>query len=247
VRVRIDGVIYLVEEAIEKQLDKQKKHDIEVVVDRLILNKDLDRSRLVDSLETALKLGKGIVIVSVNVKQNALKKQNYSDFVFSEHFACEDCGISMPELEPRIFSFNNPYGACPECTGLGEKLEVDPELVIPNKNLTISEGAIWPWSRASHKVGRQGYYYSKLLDLAQKYNFSLDEEVKNFPKKIIDIILYGDKDNEGVVQNLERRYHETDSDWTRQEIEQYMVIKICPKCQGKRLKPEILAVTIADV
>jgi len=237
VRVRIDGVIYLVEEAIEKQLDKQKKHDIEVVVDRLILNKDLDRSRLVDSLETALKLGKGIVIIA----------KNDNDLIFSEHFACEDCGISMPELEPRIFSFNNPYGACPECTGLGEKLEVDPELVIPNKNLTISEGAIWPWSRASHKVGRQGYYYSKLLDLAKKYNFSLDEEVKNFPKKIIDIILYGDKDNEGVVQNLERRYHETDSDWTRQEIEQYMVIKICPKCQGKRLKPEILAVTIADI
>ena len=244
VRVRIDGIIYLLEESLEKQLDKQKKHDIEVVVDRLILNKDLDRSRLVDSLETALKLGKGIVIVSTKSE----------DFVFSEHFACEDCarlsdgqGISMPELEPRIFSFNNPYGACPECTGLGEKLEVDPELVIPNKNLTISEGAIWPWSRASHKVGRQGYYYSKLLELAQKYNFSLDEEVKDLPKKIIDIILYGDKENEGVVQNLERRYHETDSDWTRQEIEQYMVIKICPKCHGKRLKPEILAVTIADV
>ena len=233
VRVRIDGVIYLVEEGIEKQLDKQKKHDIEVVVDRLILNKELDRSRLVDSLETALKLGKGIVVVN--------------DLIFSEHFACEDCGISMPELEPRIFSFNNPYGACPECTGLGEKLEVDPELVIPNKNLTISEGAIWPWSRASHKVGRQGYYYSKLLELAKKYNFSLDEEVKDLPKKIIDIILYGDKDHEGVVQNLERRYHETDSDWTRQEIKQYMVIKICPKCHGKRLKPEILAVTVADV
>src|SRR3989338_8853583 len=233
VRVRIDGVIYLVEEGIEKQLDKQKKHDIEVVVDRLILNKELDRSRLVDSLETALKLGKGIVVVN--------------DLIFSEHFACEDCGISMPELEPRIFSFNNPYGACPECTGLGEKLEVDPELVIPNKNLTISEGAIWPWSRASHKVGRQGYYYSKLLELAKKYNFSLDEEVKDLPKKIIDIILYGDKDHEGVVQNLERRYHETDSDWTPQEIEQYMVIKICPKCHGKRLKPEILAVTVADV
>jgi len=266
VRVRIDGVIYLIEEALEKQLDKQKKHNIEVVVDRLILNKDLnpvrnkspkatadlssnwisngvERSRLVDSLETALKLGKGTVIVSSGAKG----KKEPEDFVFSEHFACEECGISMPELEPRIFSFNNPYGACSECTGLGEKLEVDPELVIPNKNLTISEGAIWPWSRASHKVGRQGYYYSKLLELAEKYKFSLDEEVKNLPKKIIDIILYGDKDHEGVVQNLERRYHETDSDWTRQEIEQYMVIKICPKCHGKRLKPEVLAVTVADV
>ncbi|MDP3882471.1 MAG: excinuclease ABC subunit UvrA [Candidatus Staskawiczbacteria bacterium] len=236
VRVRLDGAIYPVEEALEKQLDKQKKHNIEVVVDRLILDKGLDRSRLVDSLETALKLGKGIVIVS----------QKTNDLTFSEHFACEECAISLPELEPRLFSFNNPYGACPECTGLGEKLEVDPELVIPNKRLTISEGAIWPWSRASHKVGRQGYYYSKLLELADKYKFSLDEEVKDLPKKFIDIILYGEPGWEGVVANLERRYHETDSDWTRQEIEQYMVIKICPKCKGKRLKPEVLAVTVGN-
>jgi len=236
VRVRLDGGIYPVEEALEKPMDKQKKHNIEVVVDRLILDKSLERSRLVDSLEIALKLGKGIVVVSTKS----------ADLVFSEHFACEACGISLPELEPRLFSFNNPYGACSECTGLGEKLEVDPELVIPNKRLTISEGAIWPWSRASHKVGRQGYYYSKLLELADKYKFSLDEEVKDLPKKFIDIILYGEPGFEGVIPNLERRYHETDSDWTRQEIEQYMVIKICPKCQGKRLKPEVLAVTVAN-
>ncbi len=237
VRVRIDGTIFPVEESLEKPIDKQKKHDIEVVADRLVLDKDLDRSRLVDSLEIALRLGKGIVIVNS-------KKE---DLIFSEHFACEDCGISLPELEPRLFSFNNPYGACPECTGLGEKLEVDPELVIPNKRLTIAEGAIWPWSRASHKVGRQGYYYSILSGLAAKYNFSLDEEVKDLPKKIVDIILHGDGEFQGVIPNLERRYHETDSDWTRQEIEQYMVIKICPKCQGKRLKQEVLAVTVADL
>lgn len=236
VRVRIDGVIYLIEESFNKGLDKNKKHNIEVVVDRLNLE-DLDRSRLVDSLETALRLGKGIVIVGQKEKD---------DLVFSEHFACEACGISLPELEPRVFSFNNPYGACPECTGLGEKLEVDPELVIPNKKLTLAEGAIWPWSKASHKVGRQGYFYQKLLELSHKYNFSLDDEVKDLPEKIMDIVLYGDGDFEGVVQNLERRYHETDSDWTRQEIEQYMVIKKCPKCQGKRLKPEVLAVTIQD-
>lgn len=237
VRVRIDGTIFPVEESLEKPIDKQKKHDIEVVADRLVLDKDLDRSRLVDFLEIALRLGKGIVIVNS-------KKE---DLIFSEHFACEDCGISLPELEPRLFSFNNPYGACPECTGLGEKLEVDPELVIPNKRLTIAEGAIWPWSRASHKVGRQGYYYSILSGLAAKYNFSLDEEVKDLPKKIVDIILHGDGEFQGVIPNLERRYHETDSDWTRQEIEQYMVIKICPKCQGKRLKQEVLAVTVADL
>jgi len=236
VRVRLDGAIYPVEEALEKALDKQKKHDIEVVVDRLVLGKDLDRSRLVDSLETALRLGKGIVIINS-------KKE---DLTFSEHFACEECGISLSELEPRLFSFNNPYGACPECTGLGEKLEVDPELVIPNKRLTMAEGAIWPWSRASHKVGRQGYYYSILSGLASKYNFSLDQEVGELPKKIVDIILNGEGPGgfEGVITNLERRYHETDSDWTRQEIEQYMVIKICPKCHGKRLKAEVLAVTV---
>jgi len=270
VRVRIDGVIYLVEESMAKPMDKQKKHDIEVVVDRLILDKELDRSRLVDSLEIALRLGKGIVIVSTAINASSVASQPPSkrlerasdktiktDITFSEHFACEECGISLPELEPRLFSFNNPYGACPECTGLGEKLEVDPELVIPNKRLTIAEGAIWPWSRASHKVGRQGYYYSILSGLAAKYNFSLDEEIGELPKKVVDIILFGDKDFsakggpasgwEGVIANLERRYHETDSDWTRQEIEQYMVIKICPKCQGKRLKPEVLAVTVADL
>ncbi len=255
IRARIDGVIYSIEEALEKPMDKNKKHDIFVVVDRLVLEKELDRSRLVDSLETALKLGKGIVMVSPKSKiqnpkqiQNPKSKiQNAEDLIFSEHFACEECGISLPALEPRTFSFNNPYGACPECSGLGEKLEVDPELVIPNKRLTLSEGAIWPWSRASHKVGRQGYYYSKLLELSDKYKFSLDEEAKDLKKEVLDIILYGKDDFEGVVQNLERRYRQTDSDWTRQEIEQYMVVKICEKCKGKRLRPEVMAVTINDM
>src|SRR3989344_3492688 len=243
VRVRIDKDIYLIEEAVAKPLDKNKKHSIDAVVDRLILEKGLDRSRLVDSLETGLKLGKGIVIVS---QMSKVKGQMSKDIVFSEHFACEDCGISLPELEPRIFSFNNPYGACLECTGLGEKLEVAPELVMPNKNLTIAEGAIWPWSTASHKVGRQGYYHWKLSELAVKHKFSLDEPVKNLPQKVIDIILYGENGWEGVIPNLERRYHETDSEWTRQEIDQYMVIKKCPKCLGKRLKPEVLAITVGD-
>ena len=251
IRARVDGDIYSIEEAVARELDKQKKHDIEAVVDRIVLparaggDKEFDRSRLADSVETALKLGKGIVIITQNQKS---KTQNPNDLIFSEHFACDDCGVSMPELEPRLFSFNNPYGACQECTGLGEKLEVEAELVIPNKNLTLAEGAIWPWSRASHKVGRQGYFHWKLSELASKHNFSLDEPVKNLSQKVIDIILYGDKDGdyEGVVNNLQRRYHETDSDWTRQEIEQYMVIKICEKCHGKRLKPEVLAVTVGD-
>lgn len=241
IRVRIDGAIYLIEEALQMVLDKQKKHTIEAVVDRLVLEKDLDKSRLVDSLETALRLGKGIVVLTTT------HKNKEEDLVFSQHFACEHCGISLPELEPRTFSFNNPYGACAGCSGLGEKLEVDASLVMPNKNLTLAEGAIFPWSRASHKMGRQGYYYSKLLELSAKHKFSLDEPVKNLPTKIIDIILHGEGDFEGVVENLQRRYRETDSEWTRAEVEQYMVVRRCETCQGKRLKPEVLAVTVGDV
>jgi len=254
VRVRIDGIIYRVDEALEKTLERKKKHSIEVVVDRLILDKDLDKSRLVDSLETALKLGKGVVIVN--------------DLVFSEHFGCEECGISLPELEPRLFSFNSPYGACPACQGLGEKLEVDPKLVIPNSNLSIAEGAIFPWAHASHKVGRQGFFWYQLEELAEKYNFSLDVPAKELTKKVIDLILYGEGESKkgdeakassspsparagsvfgGVIPSLERRYHETESEYTRGEIEQYMIEKKCEKCQGKRLKPEVLAVTVAGL
>ena len=256
-RVRLEGDLYPIEEALFKPLDKNKKHNIEAVVDRLVLEKGLDRSRLVDSLETALRLGKGVVIIqnfqrSKKTKNVAGGKVELSetskkgkDFIFSEHFACEDCGISLPELEPRTFSFNNPYGACPECTGLGEKLEVSVELVMPNKNLTLAQGAIWPWATASHKVGRQGYYSWKLAELAQKHGFSLDVPVKDLSPKTIDIILHGDGEKfEGVILNLERRYHSSDSEWTRQEIEQYMMIKKCEKCLGKRLKPEVLAVTV---
>ena len=241
IRVRIDGIIYRVEEALGKTLDRQKKHNIEVVVDRLIIDKDLDKSRLVDSVETALKLGKGIVIVNQNLKPKYLKP---NDLIFSEHFACEECGISLSELEPRFFSFNSPYGACPACQGLGEKLEVEPSLVIPNPNLSLEEGAIFPWAHASHKIGRQGYFWWQLTDLAEKCKFSLHTPVKNLSKKILDIILYGNGSFGGVIPNLERRYYQTDSEAARQEIEKYMVEKKCEKCQGKRLKPEVLAVTV---
>ncbi|MFH1423809.1 MAG: excinuclease ABC subunit UvrA, partial [Candidatus Nealsonbacteria bacterium] len=236
VRVRIDNTIHRTEESLNLELDKTKKHNIEVVVDRLILNIELDKPRLVDSIETALKLGKGIMMVGFRQK----------DITFSEHFACEECSISLPEIEPRLFSFNGPYGACPGCQGLGEKLEVDPKLVIPNNNLTLAEGAIFPWAHASHKIGRQGYFWFQLQDLARKHKFSLDVPVKELPEKIISLILSGEEGFEGVVPNLERRYHETDSDFTRQEIEQYMIEKECEVCHGKRLKPEVLAVTIAS-
>ena len=251
VRARIDGIIYRIEEALGKTLDRNKKHNIEVVIDRLVLDDDLDRSRLVDSVETALKLGKGTSIVS---RQKGSKKLNADDLIFSEHFACEECGISLPEIEPRLFSFNSPYGACPACQGLGEKLEVDPKLVIPNPDLTLSEGAIQPWARASHKIGRQGFFWWKLNDLAKRYNFSLDVPSRELSKEKINLILYGDNPSllakgegfEGIIPWLERRYHATDSEYAREEIERYMIEKKCEKCQGKRLKPEVLAVTVAE-
>jgi len=245
VRVRIDGIVYRIEEALEKVLDRKKKHNIEVVVDRLILDNDLDKSRMVDSLEIALKLGKGIVLIQNTKYKIQDTKIKSEDLIFSEHFACEECGISLPELEPRLFSFNSPYGACPDCQGLGAKLEVDPKLVIPNSNLTLAEGAIFPWAHASHKIGRQGYFWWQLQELAKKYDFSLDVPIKELPQKIINLILYGDGEYEGVIPNLERRYYETDSDYTRDEIEQYMVERKCDRCQGKRLRAEALSVKVA--
>ncbi|MDP2663889.1 MAG: excinuclease ABC subunit UvrA, partial [bacterium] len=261
-RIRVDGIIYRVDEILPhlppplslqssaidevfgKSLDGKKKHNIEVVVDRLILDKDLDKSRLVDSLETALRLGKGMVLIQ-STKSGAQKTKNKSeDLIFSEHFACENCGISLPELEPKLFSFNSPYGACPACQGLGRKLEVSPSLVIPNHNLTLAEGAIFPWAHASHKIGRQGYYWWQLQELAKTNNFSLDVPIKELSPKIINLILQGDGKTEGVIPSLERRYYETDSDYTRNEIEQYMVERECEQCQGKRLRPEALAVKI---
>jgi len=216
-----------------------------VIVDRIFLGEKIDKVRLVDSVETALKLGKGIMAISRK------EKKKHKDYIFSEHFACEKCGLSLPEIEPRLFSFNSPYGACPSCQGLGIKLEVDPELVFQNPNLSLAEGAIFPWAHASHKIGRQSYFWWKLSKLADRYGFSLDKPVKNLPKETINLILYGEKESpekefEGVIPNLERRYRETDSEHTRKEIEQYMIEKVCETCKGKRLKKEALAVTIND-
>ena len=263
VRVRIDGQVMEIEEAQALSLDRYKRHNIEVVVDRLIVqscsskskvkspkaSSNPDRPRLVDSLETALELGNGVVYVSLIDEKK--------DLVFSEHFACEKCGISLPEMEPRLFSFNSPHGACPECSGLGTKLEIDPKLIIPNKDLSLAEGAIQAWNKIG---GRHAHFwYKEMLEgLSQEYNFSLYKPVKKLPKDILDKILYGvDVDRlylenrgfevgfEGVIPNLKRRYQETESDYVRGEIERYMKIKPCPVCQGKRLKPEVLAVTMA--
>jgi len=247
VRVRIDGTTHRADEALDLRLARYKKHDIEVVVDRLVLDKELDKSRLVDSLETALKLGKGIVIIGIekNKQSNKKKRSNISNVIFSEHFACEECGISLPELAPRLFSFNSPFGACTSCHGLGEKLEVDAARVVPNKDLSLAEGAIFAWGHASHRVGRQSYFWWQLKDLAEKHNFSLEKPIEHLPKKTLNLILYGDGDFEGVIPWLQRRYHETESDYAREEIKKYMVEKECEHCQGKRLKPESLAVKVA--
>jgi len=241
-RVRIDGIVYSIEEALEKKLERYKRHDIEVVVDRLVIDEELERMRLVDSLETALKIGKGIVIVN---PKSQIPKSKPEDLIFSQLFSCPNCQISLPEIEPRLFSFNSPYGACRFCQGLGSKLVIDPNLVIPNKNLSIAEGAIFPWAHASHKVGRQRFFWYMLEDLAERYRIDLYKPVKELPKEKIDLILYGNGIFEGVIPWLERRYRETDSEYTREEIEQYMVEKVCEACKGKRLRPEALAVKIA--
>ena len=230
VRARIDGVVVRLDEALQEDLDRKKKHTIEIVVDRLVIDSNLDSPRLIDSLEIGLKLGKGMVMVN--------------DTMYSEHFACEDCNISLPEIEPRLFSFNSPFGACEGCQGLGEKLEVAPNRVIPNPRLSILEGSIFPWAHASHKVGRQRFFCSTLEELAEKEGFSLNTPVKDLSEKEMQMILYGKGAFQGVIPWLEKRYHATDSEHVREEIEQYMIEKLCEDYKGKRLKPEVLAVTV---
>ena len=246
-RVRVDGKVYDIEE--ELTLDKNKKHDVDAVVDRIIINPD-NRKRLSESVEQALNLGEGLVYV--------LDVDNGKEHIFSQNFACAKCGINLPELSPRSFSFNSPYGACPACTGLGTKLEIDPELVAPNPKLTIAEGAIRPWARTT---ARMGWYTQILVAVGQKYGFSADVPYQELPKKAREIVMYGTRDEvfkiqmgstrtyettyEGVVANLERRYHETDSDYVRKEIEKYMTERQCQACKGNRLKPEFVAVKVA--
>ena len=250
VRIRVDGQIYDLSEAV--QLDKNKKHTIEVVVDRLQIEKNGNAARLADSIETALKLGLGVVLVKVLDGEESL---------FSEHFACVYCGISLGAIAPRTFSFNSPYGACPACTGLGCKLEIDPNLVIPDKRLSLAEGAIQPWARN----GQLSTWYSSILQsLSGRHGFSLSTSVKDLTEEQLRLVLYGDGGEtvlatyedrygrmrqyyanfEGVIPHLERRYKETDSDSVRADIGRYMSSNPCPACQGKRLKPESLAVTI---
>ncbi|PKM47328.1 MAG: excinuclease ABC subunit UvrA [Firmicutes bacterium HGW-Firmicutes-8] len=245
VRVRVNGEMREITDEI--LLDKNKKHSIEVVVDRVVVRPDA-ASRLADSIELALNLAGGTVLLDL---------VDGKELVFSQNFACTECGLSMEEISPRMFSFNNPYGACPECSGLGTKMEIDPDRVIPDKTKSIAGGAVAPWS------SNTSWYFQALANLGEAYGFSVDTPINELSEEQLNAVLYGTGDRklnfrftredrshvfqapfEGVVKNLSRRYRETNSEWMREEIESFMSSSLCPKCQGARLKPESLAVKV---
>jgi excinuclease ABC subunit A len=257
-RVRIDGETRELREKIV--LDKKRKHTIEVIVDRLVMKPDI-RKRLTDSVETTLRLSTGIVTAVIDTTGTKTRELTYS-----EAFACVYCGLSFEELAPRLFSFNSPYGACPGCTGLGEKIEIDPWKVIPDRSKSIEGGAIVPWSR-SLGSGRfpsmNPYYLQQLERVLRRYRVKMTTPIEKMPPDVVDVILYGTDHEqnfayeskagkvweyratfEGVVNNLERRHSETSSDYVKEDIEKYMSASICPQCKGARLKPEALAVTV---
>jgi len=247
-RVRLDGTLYPIDEL--PDIDGKKKHTIEVATDRLVIEKDMGQ-RLVESVEASLHLGEGVLVV--------LDAESGAENLYSEHYTSAGSTYALPEIEPRIFSFNSPHGACQTCTGLGSLLVVDPELLVPNRKLSIAEGAIRPWSRTTQRLN----WYTKLLNaVAKSHNFSLDGPIGNLDDRQLDFLYYGTGEEvievpgpagrtyktkfEGIIPNLERRYRETDSDFVKKEIEKYMTQKVCPTCEGKRLKPEVLAITIDD-
>ena len=253
VRVRVDGEIY--ELPVKLKLAKYKTHNIEVVVDRITINPEV-KKRLTDSVETALKVGKGIIIVSrltgypvIRLNEETREPVNpLTDLIFSEQYACLKCGISYSEVEPRIFSFNSPFGACPECNGLGIKLKFDSDLVVPDKNKSVNDGAIAAWKR-----GGRGYilYYRWLIrELSYTLHFNLDTPFKGLDKQIQKAILYGTQEHaggkpfEGIIPHLERLFRETDSDYLKEEISKFMSTLPCPVCKGSRLKKESLSVNI---
>ena len=248
-RARVDGAVIQLSDP--PKLKKQEKHTIEIVIDRLQVKPE-SKSRITDSIETALKLGNGIVVLDVIDKE---------ELTYSEHLACHDCGLSFEELEPRSFSFNSPFGACPECTGLGTKLEVDEDLIIPDDSISINDGAIAPWS-----TGHVNEYFQRLLEgLSQDVKFSLNTPWKKLSEKAKQAVLHGydyevevsyknrygrqrryTSGYEGVIPYIHRKHEETDSDYSREKYESYMRETPCGVCKGARLKPEILAVTIGD-
>ena len=247
VRVRVDGKVLELAEPIK--LDKNRSHAIEVVVDRISLTGDI-KKRLTDSVETALEIGNGLVLVSTDSRKTKdERRKTKDDILFNEQYACVDCGISIEEIAPRIFSFNSPYGACPVCVGLGNKMEIDPELVIPDKSKPVID-SVDAWRRGGK--GLYLYYRRLLRSLASRYGFDVETPFKDLPKDIKKLFLYGEKGSdrwnafEGVIPNLERRFRETESEFVKTEINKYMSVLPCPACYGTRLKPESLAVTIGN-
>ena len=268
VRVRVDGTVHDLSESFA--LDKKRRHTIEVVVDRLVVGEGLESSRVHDSVEAAMRLANGIVGVSIlngtaparaGAGNGRRARKGAGELIFSEQFSCPYDGVSLGEIEPRTFSFNSPHGACPECTGLGFRLEPDPELVIPNRDLSLSQGAVVPWARS----GTSSRWYLSLLEsLGRQDDFSTTTPVHDLPPEVLDLLLYGSGGRtyamshrtqrgrvfnwntafEGVIPNLLRRYGDTESDYMRQEIQRYMAQRSCQTCHGRRLKPESLAVTV---
>ncbi len=254
-KIKVDNVIYDIDKV--PDLNKKVKHDIYILVDRIIINSELG-NRLAESVETSVNLSNGLLFVEYENETLPKKFRKTERLIFSTKFACPESGFTIEEIEPRLFSFNSPYGACEECEGIGVKLNVDPKLVVPNEKKSLSDGAIEPWSKSSTM-----YYAQTLASLSKHYNFSLDDKWNKLSKKIKDILLFGSDDEEikfnyddgyekysykktfeGVINNLERRYLETDSDWKREEISQYQSDTKCEKCNGHRLKEEALCVKI---
>ena len=249
-RIKVNGALYDIDDF--PALNKKLKHNIEVVVDRVVVRSGLE-SRLADSFETALSLTDGLAFVE-NVKSGTCTS-------FSAKFACPISGFTIDEIEPRLFSFNNPYGACPSCDGLGTEMYFDPEIVVPNKSLSLAEGAIAPWANSTSQ-----YYQQTLESLASHFNFKLSTPLNELNQNIVELILYGSDDEEitmnyhdghksyaltkefeGVIPNMERRWRETDSSWVREELGRYQTITTCDTCKGHRLKPEALSVKIAGL
>ena len=257
-KIKIDETIYDIDKVPE--LNKKKKHDISILVDRIILNSNLG-NRLAEGVETSVNIANGLLFVEYENETLPKKFRKVEKLIFSTKFACPISGFTIEEIEPRLFSFNSPYGACEECEGIGIKLNVDPKLVVPNEKKTIADGAIEPWAKTTTL-----YYAQTLASLSKHYNFSLNEKWNRLSKTIKDIILYGSDEEEikfsyddgyekyshkktfeGVINNLERRYLETDSDWKREEISQYQSDSNCERCNGQRLKEEALCVKINDL
>ncbi|MBK9927962.1 MAG: excinuclease ABC subunit UvrA [Anaerolineales bacterium] len=261
-RARVDGTVHSLDDEIE--LDRYKQHTIEAVVDRLVITKEGEKeekkaalTRLTDSIETALKFGEGYITVNL--------VDSKEDIAFSEHLACPEHGVSINEVEPRTFSFNTPQGACPDCQGLGSKLEIDPERIIPDRDLSLNEGAIVSLEWGPKEEG--GYYWQSLQNACHAYKIDMDKPIRELKKEQVNLVLYGTGDKqiqmtyknangnefkftrafEGVITNLERRYRETNSEWMREKISEFMSDRPCPSCGGKRLNPAALAVTVDDI